>query len=120
MSHKSALQQIVALKDDSAPAFELLMEAQRIAREALAEPTNADAKKVAQDTKRAQVAIAALESVLANPVERLHSHVGGLYGVPAVSSSFLPAVEAELIRMRAAVGNPEALRAIYHRNEVRR
>lgn len=122
MSHKSALQQIAAM-DDKPILDDRELELERrlaraifIAREALAEPTGADAKKLAQDQKKANAAIAVLENLTNNPTRLLLSSTS----LDRLPTTFMPAVAAELARMQRAVGDPELLKSIYRRNEVRR
>lgn len=74
-----------------------------------------EAAKQAKDRERAEASIAILEGVLANP-QRLRVTVAH---DNYKNDTFLPAVEMELNRMRAAVTNPDALRNIYRKNERR-
>lgn len=74
-----------------------------------------EAAKQAKDRERAESSIAILEGVLANP-QRLRVTVAH---DNYKNDTFLPAVEMELNRMRAAVTNPDALRNIYRKNERR-
>lgn len=133
MSHKSALQQIISIggyvHEGVVTASDALVEVVNIAREALATSTSTgEVKRYEQDLERANAAIAALERVKANPNVLMtntdvicpYTERGGKFvGIPCIPDNFMPAVESELARMRAAVSNPEALRAIYRRNEVR-
>jgi hypothetical protein len=118
MSHKSALQQIAGIRriEQDNPE-DLFNECQRIAREALADTGTGEVKKQAQDRKKAERDISVLERVVSDPAS-VRSLVHPVYDT--LPDSFMPAVEAELARMRAAVSDPEKLRMIYRRGEARR
>lgn len=73
----------------------------------------AESRKQAKDKARAELAIASLDLVLANP-NGLLTRCGDV-----LAPDFLDAVSAERLRLSLALANPEALRAIYRRNEAR-
>jgi hypothetical protein len=120
MNHKQALQQIVSISgyvhDGGVTANDALIEIVKVAREALADTGTGEAKKQYQDRKKAERDISVLERVMDNPTRLLCTNLLG----DRLPDSFMPAVEAELARMRGAAENPEALRMIYRRNEGRK
>lgn len=76
----------------------------------------AEARKQVKDRARAESAIAALGRVLANPTSLLaRAHIGDQLGI-----GFLESVSLERTRLLLALADPEALRAIYRRNEKAR
>lgn len=74
----------------------------------------AESRKQAKDKARAELAIVALERALANPTSLLMRTCGD-----EIASGLLEAITLERTRLSLALADPEALRAIYRRNEAR-
>jgi len=75
-----------------------------------------EAGKQAKDVQRAQAAIAALDRFIANPnITRMRTA-----SEPPISIEVREGAAMERDRLMAALPNPEALKMIYRRNEVRR
>jgi hypothetical protein len=73
--------------------------------------------KQAKDKGRAEAAIDSLDRFLANP-DSLRSRSWA--SEPPIAISVILAAQDERDRLCLALGNPEALRMIYRRNEARR
>ena len=77
-------------------------------------------RKQAKDRKRAESAIAALGAWLARGGEQEQMRAYNVTVSSDCAASLRTAAEDELERLIAIVDNPEALRMIYRRNEVRK
>jgi hypothetical protein len=114
MTHKAALQSIARMQlNESTDYRQLAALCVAVAATALQAKVNKDEmSKNAQDVKRAESAIGVLQRFIANPSflphERRH---------PEGCSLVITRAQEELDRLQSIKDNPEALRAIYRRNE---
>lgn len=116
MSPKATLQAIAGLRvDHTTNTRAVLADVMRLASAALVDRGSGQAKRDYDDRQRALLAINRLRAVLSAPSSVLMTHCGD-----TLPASFIPAIQSEHDRLLMSIDDPQALRAIYRRNERRR